>query len=196
MNATFWGRSETLAIGRLDEKATIAALKKPLERLSIQFDAKALEQVAKDTQEYPYFIQLWGKALCDVLVKNKNSHTITTDMVDSAALIVKLKRDRYYLNRYKELKKQKLVLAAEAVGRVFETKDVAHEETLLKALCHTLDSEEPVCEEQLEELFDLGYVWQSGSDNFYEPGIPSLMTYVQEQARIKETISKDGVSRD
>ena len=196
MNATFWGRSKKLAIGRLDETATIEALAEPLGALSVKFDENALNRVAKDTQNYPYFVQLWGKALCDALVENKEGYTITSDVVDQANLAVKFERDDYYQGRYKELKKQKLVLAAEAVGRVFETKDVAHEETLLKALCHTLDSEESVCEEQLEELFDLGYVWQSGSDNFYEPGIPSLMTYVQEQARIKETISKDGVSRD
>ena len=196
MNATFWERSEKLTIGRLDEESTIAALKEPLEALSVQFDAEALERVVKDTQHYPYFIQLWGQALCDVLVKNKEGHTVTSNVVDEAASIVQSKRGTFYLNRYDELKKQKLLPAAEIIGNAFETEVVAHEETLLKALRHELDIEGTVCEEQLEKMFDLGYIWRPDSGDFYEPGIPSLMTYVQEQARIKEAVLKDGVFRD
>ena len=196
IGATFWGRSKKLAIGRLDEMATIEALKKPLEALSVKFDTDALEQVVKDTQNYPYFIQLWGKALCDVLVKNKEGHTVTVDVVDEARLIVKFERDDYYQDRYKELRKQKLLSVAEVVANIFKGQDLVHEEGLFKALRHELDLEESACEEQLEELFNLGFIWQSSPNDFYEPGIPSLMTHVQERAQIREATPNDIVRRD
>ncbi len=69
MSATFWDRSEILPIGRLSAKATAEALTTPLAQWSVAFEPDALAAVVDDSQCYPYFIQLWGRALCGALVE-------------------------------------------------------------------------------------------------------------------------------
>jgi len=65
VNATFCERSVIIGISRLDAESTAQAIRQPLLNDDVEIDAEALEDAAKDSQHYPYFIQLWGKALWD-----------------------------------------------------------------------------------------------------------------------------------
>ena len=65
MNASFWRRlgEGRLGIGLLSDAATRAALVEPLAAHGTSLDADALNAVIDDSQRYPYFIQVWGRAL-------------------------------------------------------------------------------------------------------------------------------------
>lgn len=47
-------------IGKLDRAAAIRAVQAPAEREGAGFEAAALEEIARQTQGYPYFLQEWG----------------------------------------------------------------------------------------------------------------------------------------
>ena len=188
MDATFWGRSKKLAIGRLDADATRDALVGPLQAKGIGFDPDALARAVDDSQAYPYFIQLWGKALCEVLVNTKQGKQITEAVVDAAFPVVEAAREDYYQDRHKELVKQKLLPAAGALASAFAGQSVVHEEILLQALSRELGLDEEAGQDCLEQLSDLGYIWCPSPNDDYEPGIPSLMTHVQQRLQIRAAV--------
>ena len=188
MDASFWGRSKKLALGRLDAAATRDALVGPLQAKGIGFDEDALDRVAADSQHYPYFIQLWGKALCEVLVNTKQGKQITEAVVDAAFPVVEAAREDYYQDRHKELVKQKLLPAAGALASAFAGQSVVHEEILFQALSRELGLDEEAGQDCLEQLSDLGYIWCPSPNDDYEPGIPSLMTHVQQRLQIRAEV--------
>ena len=53
-------------IGPLDPPAARIAITKPTEAQGIKVNEDALEQIIKETQCYPYFLQEWGKHVWDV----------------------------------------------------------------------------------------------------------------------------------
>jgi hypothetical protein len=47
-------------IGRLDAKSARAALIQPAKQESVEFDKEALDVIFKETDGYPFFLQVWG----------------------------------------------------------------------------------------------------------------------------------------
>ena len=190
MDATFWDRSKVVPIGRLDAPDAQVALVAPLVDKSVRFDPGALARVVADSQAYPYFIQLWGKALCDVLIKSKQGKLITAQVVDEAFPAVALERRRYYSVRYNELNNQDLLPAGRTLAGAFAGQCLVHEEILLQALSRELSLNEKAGKDCLGRLAALGTIWRPDPDDNYEPGIPSLMTYVQERSATKASVRK------
>lgn len=179
MDSSFWGRSAKLAIGRLSVDATSAALTEPLAGLGIGFDPGTLAGVVDDSQCYPYFIQLWGKALCDCLVAGQGD-TVTADMMAEAQVAVDAERSEYYGDRCEEMKKAGLLDAAAVLAAAFREHDTQYDSVLDLSLAEALHVEEAEASDLVGRLSDLGYLWRPGGSLEYEPGIPSLMTHVSE----------------
>lgn len=192
INASFWGRSEKLGIGRLTKVATEESLVKPLAGFDIRFDKEALATVVADSQYYPYFIQVWGKALCEVLVRETRSHRITAKIVRAAHPVVDYKRKDYYQDRYNEMYDRDLLEAADVVAGFFAAGQYTQDHnTLGVSLSQTLGTDKATAREQLKQLSHLGYIWQPGGGQDCEPGIPSLMSHVQqEQARYRAALDR------
>jgi len=53
-------------IGQLSNSAAIDALVFPAERLGVSYQPEALEEILRQTQGYPYFLQEWGKHCWEV----------------------------------------------------------------------------------------------------------------------------------
>lgn len=187
MGATFWGRSKVLPIGRLSEAATRDALVRPLAGLSVEVEPAALDEVVAESQRYPYFIQLWGKALCAGLVQAEAGHTVTPDTVARAAPAVAESRIRYYGQRYEEMRARHLLPAADGVASIFERRESVPKGTLAELVSRDLSVDEDTALGWLDQLSDLGYLWRPTGSATCEPGIPSLMTYVRDerQAELK-----------
>ncbi|MCY4211342.1 MAG: ATP-binding protein [Gammaproteobacteria bacterium] len=182
MNASFWSRAEILPIGRLSPAATAAALAEPLKNFSVTFELAALETVVEDSQRYPYFTQLWGEALCAALVNETQEHFVTPATVAQAYTRVDARRQAYYGERYRELEARDLIEAADTVAGAFEGVEQVHKAALQSALQEALGLDTSAAAAALEQLTALGYTWQTTSANdWVEPGIPSLMTHVQER---------------
>ena len=64
---TFKERQTTFRIGRLDDESSFDALAKPLSAYSVDFDESVVRRAAREAQNYPYFLQCWGKSLWDAL---------------------------------------------------------------------------------------------------------------------------------
>lgn len=177
MSATFWDRAEVLGIGRLDAGATREALAAPLQGYGIAFDEGALAAVVAESQHYPYFIQLWGGALCEALAARKSTH-IDMTIVEAARPAFTSKKVFYYEKRYEELENRKLLKAARTVAAIFRDVDDIDSEVLKEKLVAGLSLDSQGALDVIREISHLGFIWKPPAGASVEPGIPSLMDYM------------------
>jgi AAA ATPase domain len=52
-------------VGQLGAQAAEQAIRKPAQRLGVDFEAQAVEEIIVQTRGYPYFLQEWGKHVWD-----------------------------------------------------------------------------------------------------------------------------------
>ena len=188
MNASFWNRAERRPIGRLDATASAAAIRRPLEGENIDIDRDALAHLTRESHGYPYFLQLWGEAAwrqaTAAEVPEAGRRRLTRAAVAAAQAAFDREKNDYYLDRYEELERSRLLPAARAVADAFEAHPLLDDEKLEAALRRGLGKACGV--DQLAKAKDtfhhLGYVWRPGARPIWEPGIPSLMDYVREYA--------------
>ena len=186
LSATFWNRAEQIGIGRLDDDAATAAVVNPLGELSppITIEDAALERIVAESQGYPYFLQLWGDALWHAA-----KDTPTTRIDDAVLAVAKpafdLKRTTYYEDRRDELKRQGLLEMAARIAPAFHETPTLSDRELDAAIAAALPpgtSSREVFGYQ-RSLADVGYVWKApGAGSVWQPGIPSLMDYVEMRA--------------
>ncbi len=76
---------EFMPVDRLDRAAAADALCKPAEREGIKYTIGAVDEILKQTQGYPYFLQEWGKHVWNIAIE---SPITSQDAIDatSAAL--------------------------------------------------------------------------------------------------------------
>ena len=188
IRATFGGdRHDPLYLGELSPAATREAIVTPLP--GWQIDGDALAEVIRDARGYPYFIQLWGKALWDA---GQASQAITAETVATARTVVDTRRIRFYENRYRELAElpdkpagvpMKAVVAA--VASVCRSGDRQSDDTLTGVIEAALPADLQATDQATAILVKLflearGFIWQAGG-NSWVPGIPSLVDYVLKQ---------------
>ena len=177
MNSTFWNRSEIIGISRLTPADTRDALVKPLLDNGVTIEENALASLVEESQCYPYFIQVWGEALCRAMVDNKVFH-IDGSVVKAARGRFEQQCTRYYGDRYREFENHDLVTVAEAVAAAYQSQYTLRRSDLSKRLVANgvVDTQE--ADTALNILSDLGYLWSPTGGSVYEPGIPSLMNHV------------------
>ena len=183
LSATFWNRARQIGIGRLSEDAAAAAVANPLAELnpSTTFVDAALESVVAESQCYPYFLQLWGDALWHAA---QGAHTTRIDdaVVAAAKPAFDLERTIYYEDRRDELKRQGLLEVAARLAPAFHERPTLSDGELDTAIATALPagaSSQEVLQCQ-RHLTNVGYVWKApGAGSVWQPGIPSLMDYVE-----------------
>ena len=187
MSATFWSRAEKLGIGRLEQSAAASALVRPLAEQvpAIVFDEGALAHVIEESQCYPYFLQLWGAALW-AAARSRAATRIDGSLVADAALEFSRQRTAYYEDRREELERQELLTIAAGVAGAFGGRATLHGSELNAALAEALPGERSTAEVLgcRDRLASVGYVWKPpDAEALWQPGIPSLMTYVAGHGR-------------
>ena len=187
MQVTFWERGRILPLTRLDQPSSADAISVPLEEGNRSITSEALQQVAQESQGYPFFLQLWGEVLWSLV--EGTSRTIGIEDVSRARTQFEARRNQFYSLRHAELKSHGLVAAAVALAAAFEDSEElppADVDRVLQAALDTAGSPSPPesIEEARTALHNLGYVWSpEGLDReVYLSGIPSLMSYVSEVA--------------
>jgi len=186
ISATFWDRSEVIGVGRLNAEATREALEAPLALFGITFDTPSLDEVVDQSQQYPYFIQVWGEALCGALCA-RQSLRIDWEVVEAARPAFAERRNEYYEKRHTEIRRQKLLPAARLVAGLFRVHEgqaarAWSEGDLEERLAQAPDMSDTDAQTAVEQLSHLGYLWRPVGSLTMEPGIPSLMTHVLAQA--------------
>ncbi|MCY4627682.1 MAG: ATP-binding protein [Acidobacteria bacterium] len=178
MGATFWNRAEQLRVGRLSAAATADAFRRPLRHEGIQVSGAVLGRMVEASQRYPFFVQLLGRA---VWRSTGDDRVVTPAVFDAAGEEFGRARDQYSLHRLDELRKDGLANVGRAVAAAFRGRPVLTDAQLGVAVTGGLDGEPgaDAAERAIETLRDLGYVWRARPRPEWEPGIPSLMDYVQ-----------------
>ena len=129
MGASFWNRSEKLRIGRLDDRATAEAIRKPLEAEDLAITDEALEHLVRASHGYPFFVQRWGRAVWAHAVR-ASRREITSEDVRACRAVFDRQREDYYADRYRELKELKLLQTARAVAEAFRSRPVLSDSEL------------------------------------------------------------------
>ena len=172
---TFIERMNAWDIGRLSWEDTSRALIEPFGK-KITFDDLAKGVVLRETQHYPYFIQLWGSALWDVLAQKGVTH-VGDEEVKEAHKTFDQARQRLYNRRLHELENAGMLVpvteTALRIGEGGKPSDYEFDATVhrMAYTCDRLEAE--------EKLLHTGFIWQEGIGN-WQFGIPSLATYVRE----------------
>ena len=177
---TFSERLQVKRIGTLSDEATRQALVEPFGE-KITFDREALAEVLAETQNYPYFIQLWGKALWRVLSESGRDH-IGPGLVEEAGSEFGRGRWELYSTRLRELAAHGLLVpVAEMAYRIGEGGIPDSGDLIGPGLAMIRAGKVRDQEEAREKLLHTGFIWDKGMDN-WEYGIPSLASHVRSEA--------------
>ena len=184
MNVSFWNRAERRPVGRLDPSAAGEAIRQPLHGENIEIDEDALAHVVRESHGYPYFVQLWGDALwrqATEATEPEARRRVTRAAADAVQTAFDRERNDYYLDRYEELERLRLLPVARTVANAFDSQpllDDAQLETAVREGLRTAGDTNGLTEAK-DAMRDLGYVWRPEATPTWEPGIPSLMDYVR-----------------
>ena len=187
MNASFWNRGEILPIGRLGAQASADAVRKPLTDAGMSVSDDALMRIVDESHGYPFFLQLWGKAVwTDVTAASRTGGSeavVTMDTMNDAAPGFERRKRNYHVDRYDELKDLSLLPVASCVARAFGAAASLADSDLDAAIAAGLgdDHDADRAAAAAQALRHTGLIWRSGGDTAWEPGIPSLMDYVLEE---------------
>ena len=182
MEASFWNRAEEVPLGRLDATAAGEAIRRPLAEDGIGVEEEALARMVGESHGYPFFVQLWGQAAWDrVRGAGGGAGPVTAAVVEEAAGEFEIRRNRYYLRRFRELKERALLPAARAVAAAFRD-EARLSDAALDRVLERSGGGGPGVGEAAEALEHLGFVWQTRGTLSWEPGIPSLMDFILENA--------------
>ena len=185
MNVSFWDRLDDgrLGIGLLSDTAARAALVEPLEAHGVTIDAEALDEAVEESQHYPYFIQIWGRALWRQRTAT-GATRLTAAHSSAARRDVVARVADYYERRYLELDRSGHLAVAEHVAAEARRRPLLTYEELKAAVAEGLAPPDPprqAVHEALDDLQRLGFVWRppgQAPPARYEPGLPSLMDHV------------------
>jgi hypothetical protein len=101
-------------VGQLNEQAAEQAIRKPAQRLGVDYEAGAVLEIIRQTKGYPYFLQEWGKHVWDcatitpiTLADVHRATQLTLAALDESFFKVRLDRatpsERRYLRAMAEL---------------------------------------------------------------------------------------------
>lgn len=185
IGASFWNRADIHAISRIDPEATAEAIERPLRAAGATIEQTALERIVRESHGYPYFVQLWGRAVWNRMAASSDSdHHITSAIVEEAASEFEENKDSYYRLRFNEFDDDDLLPAACEVALAFRGRERLRHAELRAAIRRAAAGGDGPDEKTVARaLRHLGLVWQTKVAPVWEPGIPSLMDYLLEYAQ-------------
>lgn len=187
---TFWERlaSGDMQLGLLSQDEAQDALRRPLQDddMGLPFDEDAITEMAKRSDGYPYFVQLWGEQ-AELHSRRHGEARITLETMQAIEPAVRRMRDVLYRKRWDEMCRHDIREAVENVAPVLTKPDAIITDDAAKALMGA--------QKRLDDAVRLG-VLQKGQDaGTVQAGIPSLMQYVMEsQARLEQLTAQERTS--
>lgn len=183
MQVTFWERSQMLLFDRLGDRDASDAVRIPFEEAGCAITSEALNQGVSESQGYPFFLQVWGKALWGSAGRSKS--TVTGGDVRSARTEFEAIRNHFYGQRHDELDALGLLPAAAAVASAYRDAQELHSTAIDRILESTLHQEGRCSDRESvwdirRQLKNVGFIWNPGVGlgGRYVPGTPSLMDFV------------------
>ena len=183
MDVSFWNRARQFRIGRLDDDNAAAALANPFQDEEKWIDREARRKMVRESQGYPFFIQLLGQAVWERLVASDMAG-VTPDILEAALPEFEETKGDYYLHRFDELRGRGFLPVGRAVAEAFAERELLRDEDLEGAIARALgrNARPKDLERATGNLSDLGFIWRAQGRPEWEPGIPSLMDFIREHA--------------
>ena len=180
MGASFWHRAKKLAVGRLADAAVAEAIRRPLATEGTEIEEDALARIVRESHGYPYFVQLWGKAVWDTVQESPESERrVTLSVVESAAADFQVEKSRHLADTVATLESAGVFPAAREVAAAFRGRKRLGNEDFREAVGRALgDDAASAIGNSADALEHLGFVWGTKGVPAWEPGIPSLMDYI------------------
>lgn len=98
---TYAERLRVLDLGMLDRAGVEEALGEPFARdADVTVDAEAVDLVLEDTGGYPYFVQIWGEKLWNVLPEVRS---VRAEDVDLARPLVAVEQEQFHRRRWRRV---------------------------------------------------------------------------------------------
>ena len=165
-------------VGRLDRPATLAALREPARASGRPFTEDAAGFLAEQSQDYPYFVQLLGRAAWKAAAEGAVEISLREAQRGAAACAEDI--EEFYAGRYEEAEFRCVESALKPLARLFAEHEgrVAHDE--FTRLLRQVSNQDSIPLDELDlrkELTDLGVVWSTPS-GVWEMGIPSFADYL------------------
>ena len=184
--ATFIERAKVIGLDRLDEKAAAAALSIPLKKEGVTIAENALDEVVKDSQCYPFFVQQWGQVLWGHAMK-KGISELTLDDVSLVTADIQKMRTEFYDPRYRKIEKSpELLAAANALAQALLKNKQGLNRTAIAGIIKDSISGtipdgtdiESKAQDIIDELVQHDFLWHPPASRLMMPGIPSFMAYI------------------
>jgi len=174
--ASFWDRGRNLAVGLLPEPEAQAALRQPFVENDVPVDDGAIAALAREADDYPYFLQLYGAAAWDTTEKS-GARRLLRDHVPEAVRATNASRRRYYGDRYDEFFKANALPLVRNIALAFRSSKNGMTNAAVNGLLarHAGDPAE-----MRSMLNAKGFIWRDTEER-WTPGIPSLMDYMIEE---------------
>ena len=176
---TFTERAlERVPVGRLERTASVEALAEPMKHAGVPFQEDAVALLAAESQDYPYFVQLLGRAAWDAA--GAGAAGITPEAALRAVSTARPEMERFYAERYAEARGRGIAAALVPIAELFLARGGRVREAELQARLATLTqaaSAEDGPRHLLDTLSDLGVVWETPPSG-WEMGIPSFADFV------------------
>ena len=167
-------------VGRLSRTDTMRALTEPARAAGrpVADDAAAL--LAEQSQDYPFFIQLLGRAAWDAAARASSDGGISLRAAQEAAIECREVIECFYADRYEEAETRRIEAVLQPLARLFGEHDGRVPHSALKTRLREFSESGSVPLDDLalrQELSDLGVVW-SAEPGVWEMGIPSFADYL------------------
>lgn len=177
--STFIIRSKKIYINTICEKATLEALREPFVQNNVAVSQEALEAMAAQTDNYPYFIQLVGEAVWEAK-EDEGRTKIDIELVKAATYEAREGREDLYEECYDRMRDNNLLEQARKVMDVLEKNDGEVDDDKIFEVLSTSSNGFPVMlystiRETFYQLREDGFIWTMRGKT--RPGIPSFFSY-------------------
>ena len=180
-DATFAERSHVISLGLLDPVSSRSAIEIPMREGGIAADEAALHEVAHDSQGYPYFLQLWGRALWLNSIHSERRE-LTCEDVERAREQVDVQRRGMYEFRFGRLDRNLKSWLSEVLFHVDSTDRITQAalDSAIDKVVDELGLLQADRDNIRSEILASDLLWSPWGSSTLTAGIPSFVNYVLE----------------
>jgi len=184
--ALFAERARQIDVGPLDRKASREAITAPLKDFGgVGMAEDALEAVVEHSQQYPYFLQLWGAALWEHAMAEGRT---TLDLKDVEECDKEVQEERTALyekrcERWNAEERKLLVEIGRRLGEGMRLNKAGLE--VFVAECLAAEGKDPdSAHPYVAKAINEGVLWKRQGESVYGPGIPSFLGYLEREEEL------------
>ena len=142
MSASFWNRARQVRVGRPSEEASAEGLRRPLEAENISVPEDLLAFPVRESQGYPFFVQLLGDAVWQDIRFLSGGRRVTRAVLDAALPAFEETKNDLYRERYRELEALDLLRVGRSVANAFGARRLLGDLDLREAIAKGLGTRE------------------------------------------------------